>query len=216
MKKIELNQADMSITEDCWILDRWENSDAILQVCAGCSVHYLYLPQVSGKYTRRILCQEGTNISAYGIIVSDRGSHDISLEILGNDVQSSLQILAILRSGDRLDICPVARAEQSYKNIIARVDQTNILIGDGAYIRAVPRLEIATDDISGWHSCKVHRLWGEVLFYLRSRGLSEKSAEALLLNAEILRHLESIQNEILKRELCAWIHQEIISSKNDQ
>jgi Fe-S cluster assembly scaffold protein SufB len=47
----------------------------------------------------------------------------------------------------------------------------------------------------------VHRLGGEGLFYLQSRGLDTKNAEALLLSGEIRKHLDTIDDTI-KKEFC--------------
>ena len=69
----------------------------------------------------------------------------------------------------------------------------------------MPKLEINTDDIEGGHSCRIHRLGGESLFYLTSRGLSEKNAETLLLNSEILRHLKTIEPSE-RENTCHEIH----------
>ncbi len=112
-------------------------------------------------------------------------------------------------SNTNISIEGIAKVTAPYHNISTRVDQTNILIGTGARIRGVPRLEIATDDIEGGHSCRIHRLGGEALFYLTTRGLSEQNAETLLLNSEILRHIRTIEQD--KREdACRKIHMRLI------
>lgn len=108
-----------------------------------------------------------------------------------------------------ISIEAIARVSKPYRHISTRVDQTNILLGTGARVRGVPRLEIATDDIEGGHSCKIHRLGGEALFYLTTRGLSEQSAETLLLNSEILRHIRTIERD-KREEICREIHMRLI------
>ncbi len=47
----------------------------------------------------------------------------------------------------------------------------------------------------------MHRLGGEGLFYLQSRGLDTKNAEALLLSGEIRKHLDTIDDTIKKESL---------------
>jgi Fe-S cluster assembly scaffold protein SufB len=80
-----------------------------------------------------------------------------------------MKILALSKNQDPIEIEAVARVEKPYRQVSTRVEQTNILLSDSAVIRAIPRLEIATDDIEGGHACRVHRLSGETLFYLESR-----------------------------------------------
>lgn len=59
----------------------------------------------------------------------------------------------------------------------------NILLSDGASVNTKPQLEIFADDVKCSHGCTVGQLDEEALFYLRSRGVGEKSAKSLLLHA---------------------------------
>ena len=122
-----------------------------------------------------------------------------------------MNLLAIAYAEAHIHIEGIARVDEAYRNTHTRVDQTNILIGENVRVRGIPRLDIATDDIVGGHSCRIHRLGGDVLFYLESRGLSTDAAEVLLLNSEILRHLGTIPLEA-REKYCSQIHK-IISQK---
>ena len=69
----------------------------------------------------------------------------------------------------------------------------NILLSEGATINAKPQLEIFADDVKCSHGCTVGKLDDEGLFYLRSRGISEKMARALLVQAfavDVLEHIK--------------------------
>ena len=59
----------------------------------------------------------------------------------------------------------------------------NILLSDSATINSKPQLEIFADDVKCSHGCTVGRLDDEALFYLQSRGITEKNAKSLLLGA---------------------------------
>ena len=59
----------------------------------------------------------------------------------------------------------------------------NILIDDNASINTKPQLEIFADDVKCSHGCTIGQLDEDALFYLRSRGIPEKEAKALLLYA---------------------------------
>jgi Fe-S cluster assembly protein SufD len=63
--------------------------------------------------------------------------------------------------------------------------QTNqtLLLSDDATINTKPQLEIYADDVKCTHGATVGQLDAEALFYLRSRGLAEAEARALLLFA---------------------------------
>lgn len=69
----------------------------------------------------------------------------------------------------------------------------NILLTDKAKINTKPFLEIYADDVQCSHGATVGQLDEEALYYLRSRGIGERSARKLLMFAfanEICQHVE--------------------------
>jgi Fe-S cluster assembly protein SufD len=74
----------------------------------------------------------------------------------------------------------------------------NILLSDSCSVNTKPQLEIFADDVKCTHGCTVGRLNEEGLFYLQSRGISEKTARNLLLGAYASDILEQIKLEALR------------------
>ena len=74
----------------------------------------------------------------------------------------------------------------------------SILLSDEATINTKPQLEIWADDVKCSHGATSGQLDEESLFYLRSRGLSEKSAKAMLVYAFASDVLSNIKIESLK------------------
>jgi Fe-S cluster assembly protein SufD len=74
----------------------------------------------------------------------------------------------------------------------------NILIGDQASANTKPQLEIFADDVKCSHGCTIGKLDEDALFYLRARGISEKNAKALLLQAFASDILGQIEHETIK------------------
>ncbi len=74
----------------------------------------------------------------------------------------------------------------------------NVLMSDTASVNTKPQLEIYADDVKCSHGCTVGRLDNEALFYLRARGIDEKQAKALLLNAFASDILEQVKPEALR------------------
>lgn len=74
----------------------------------------------------------------------------------------------------------------------------SILLSDEATINTKPQLEIWADDVKCSHGATSGQLDEESLFYLRSRGLSEKSAKAMLVYAFASDVLSNIKIETLK------------------
>jgi Fe-S cluster assembly protein SufD len=74
----------------------------------------------------------------------------------------------------------------------------NVLLSDNASINSKPELEIYADDVKCSHGSTTGQLDEEAVFYLRARGLSEKSARALMVSAFIGDVIEKIENEAVK------------------
>jgi Fe-S cluster assembly protein SufD len=65
----------------------------------------------------------------------------------------------------------------------AKQTNRNLLLSDSAQIDTKPQLEIYADDVKCTHGATIGQIAEEALFYLRSRGIDEVSARALLLTA---------------------------------
>jgi Fe-S cluster assembly protein SufD len=65
----------------------------------------------------------------------------------------------------------------------AKQTNRNLLLSDTAQIDTKPQLEIYADDVKCTHGATIGQLEENALFYLRSRGIDEKSARRLLLMA---------------------------------
>ncbi|WP_028979419.1 Fe-S cluster assembly protein SufD [Sporocytophaga myxococcoides] len=77
----------------------------------------------------------------------------------------------------------------------------NILLSKDATMNTKPQLEIFADDVKCSHGATTGMMDEEPLFYLRSRGISEKKAKALLMHAFAADILEYIRLEPLKELL---------------
>ena len=89
--------------------------------------------------------------------------------------------------------------------------QTNraLLLADGAVVDSKPQLEIYADDVKCSHGASVGQLDSDALFYLRSRGLGEPEARALLTSAfasEVLEKLPASELRAhIEKDLLGWL-----------
>ncbi|NEU07373.1 Fe-S cluster assembly protein SufD [Flavihumibacter sp. R14] len=74
----------------------------------------------------------------------------------------------------------------------------NVLLSEEASVNTKPQLEIFADDVKCSHGCTVGRLDEEGLFYLRSRGISEKIARSLLLHGFVVDILDKIRLAVIR------------------
>ena len=68
----------------------------------------------------------------------------------------------------------------------------NLILSDGATVDTLPKLEIDTDDVSCNHGASVSSVDPDQLYYLQSRGISEASAQKMIVDG----FLAPVINEI--------------------
>lgn len=88
------------------------------------------------------------------------------------------------------------------QKINAFQSNSNVLISDDATMNSKPELEIYADDVKCSHGSTTGQMDDDAIFYLRARGISEKSAKALMTQAFIGDVLNKIENE----EVLNYVH----------
>jgi Fe-S cluster assembly protein SufD len=73
-----------------------------------------------------------------------------------------------------------------------------LLLSDEAEADNKPELEIFADDVTCGHGATTGALDDSLLFYLRARGLSEKEAQSLLIQAFVGEAIEQIESDALR------------------
>lgn len=77
----------------------------------------------------------------------------------------------------------------------------NLLLTDRASVDTKPQLEIYADDVKCSHGCTIGQLDEEALFYLKSRGIGETEAQALLMYAFASDALKEVGIRQLKEKV---------------
>jgi len=85
----------------------------------------------------------------------------------------------------------------------------NLLLSNKAIINTKPQLEIFADDVKCSHGATVGQLSKEAMFYLRSRGIGEEAARALLVKAFAFDVTEKIKIPELEQFINRLIAQHI-------
>jgi Fe-S cluster assembly protein SufD len=85
----------------------------------------------------------------------------------------------------------------------------NITLSDEAKMYSKPHLEIYADDVKCSHGATVGQLDNEALFYLRSRGISEKEAKQLLMYAFADEIISKIQVGYLKERITGLVEKRL-------
>lgn len=83
----------------------------------------------------------------------------------------------------------------------AKQTNKNLLLSDESLVDSKPQLEIYADDVKCTHGATIGQLDEDALFYLRSRGLHEQTARAILVYAFARESLDRMKVEPIRRGL---------------
>ena len=83
--------------------------------------------------------------------------------------------------------------------------ETTLLLSPKAVIKAAPIILCGEEDIAAEHGSTIGKLSNEMLFYMNSRGIDQKTAEDLLTRAQITAAAASIEDEGIQEEINRFI-----------
>jgi Fe-S cluster assembly protein SufD len=125
-----------------------------------------------------------TDISlACGSHGRDRLDHQIVVEHIGTDTVSRQTYHGIAAGASELTFNGRIHIHPGAQRSDARLTNKNLLADRKARINTKPELEIHANDVKCGHGATVGQIDPVQLFYLRSRGLDESAARAILLRA---------------------------------
>lgn len=79
--------------------------------------------------------------------------------------------------------------------------ETTLLLSPKAVVKAAPIILCGEEDIAAEHGSTIGKLSNEMLFYMNSRGIDQKTAEDLLTRAKITAAAVSIEDEGIQEEI---------------
>ena len=93
------------------------------------------------------------------------------------------------------DFFGIIKVQPNAQKSVTEQVNNNILLSEDARIESKPQLEIYADDVKCSHGSTTGMLDQDAIFYMRSRGISEKTAQNLLLQAFIDEVADTISTE---------------------
>ncbi len=84
--------------------------------------------------------------------------------------------------------------------------ETTLLLSPKAVVKAAPIILCGEEDIAAEHGSTIGKLSNDMLFYMNSRGIDQKTAEELLTNAKVTAAAASIEDEDIKSEILEYIN----------
>ncbi|MBR5400404.1 MAG: SufD family Fe-S cluster assembly protein [Treponema sp.] len=83
--------------------------------------------------------------------------------------------------------------------------ETTLLLSPKAVVKAAPIILCGEEDIAAEHGSTIGKLSNEMLFYMNSRGIDQKTAEELLTCAKVTAAASAIEDESIRQEIDAFI-----------
>ncbi len=164
-------------------------------------INFSTIAQNNVEFTQSILWFNGKKTkSSYINFVNGDGVKikQNDLLFLNKDQQVDVDMIALHKgkaslTDTKLKCALNNNAKQSFDGMIkilkgaqqtdSYLEANSMLLSDDARSINVPKLEIEADDVKATHSATVEHLEEEKIFYLQTRGLSEKEAKKLIISS---------------------------------
>jgi Fe-S cluster assembly protein SufD len=147
---------------------------------------------------------ENSNLSIKGVNLIGDGSHiDVTTTLAHNVPHTTATELFrnVVPAGGKGVFQGQIRVAQAAQKTDAQMACNTLLLTDESDFSAKPELEIFADDVVCAHGATVTDIDDNHLFYLRSRGIDERQARAMLVTAFVEEVFEELENEDLGNAL---------------
>lgn len=140
----------------------------------------------SRKRVKIDLKKPGQKMRIFGIFLAkDRENFTIELEVnhMAPRTESTITVRGMIVGNAAGNFHGNVFIKKGAKGARAALEEKSLLLGDQARSEVIPALEIDEDDVQATHSTYIGQLDEDEIFYLRSRGISEKQAQSMLIQA---------------------------------
>ena len=153
-----------------------------------------------------------SDLSFFGFIIG-KGEHKFPFETVSD------HLVPRTKARFFINACLHDRSAVDYKGSIiirkpaqftdAYLTHHTLLLSDYARTRTIPSLEISANDVKAGHSASIGKFDEELLFYLKSRGIDDKTAEGMLTGAFFGNLIAMMQNENARKSVYDVLSQSI-------
>lgn len=185
-------------------LDAINISTAVFTVGAKAKLNTLNLTSGGGvsRYQGFVsISGEGAHVATNGVNLLNGTQHADTTLVLNHAVPHcvSREVFRAVLDGRAHSVFQGRiNVHQAAQKTDAKMMTRALLLSDEAEADNKPELEIFADDVTCGHGATTGALDDTLLFYLRARGLPEKEAQALLIQAFIGEAIESVVDDQLR------------------
>lgn len=146
---------------------------------------------------------EGAQVNANGVLLADGKRHldtRLGIDHVARDTRCELLWRGLGAGRSKAAFHGGITIREGADGSVASLSNKNLLLSAGAEIDTQPVLEIHADEVQAAHGAAVGQLDATAMFYLRSRGIPEERARALL-TAAFCRETVNVIEDASLREL---------------
>jgi len=150
------------------------------------------------KYPSIVLKERGARGQIVSISVPKEGQHqDTGAKIIHQAPDTSSHIIAksISQKGGRSSFRGLLKVAKGAKDVIAHMKCDSLLVDDISRADTYPNIMVEEKKSAVGHEASVSKINDEQLFYIKSRGLSEEKARAIIVNGFIDAFIKKLPME---------------------
>ena len=135
-----------------------------------------------GRYSF-ILDQKGQELNLIGrfrLADNQTGRWNVEIVHAAPNTSSKTDIKGVVGDSAHAFVVGTIKVLPAATGTEAFLEERILLVSENAKAEAVPNLEIETDEVHCSHAAAVGKIDEEELFYLQSRGITEKLAKAMI------------------------------------
>jgi len=147
-----------------------------------------------------------TNLAGLWITSGDEECHtNVFIEHLAPHTRSNQLFKGVLFDHSRSSFQGKIYVHREAQKTLAYQLNNNLVLSDDAQANSKPNLEIFADDVKASHGATVGQLDQDQVFYLKTRGFSEKEAKSALIKGFCMEAIERIDIASLKETVANMI-----------
>jgi Fe-S cluster assembly protein SufD len=149
---------------------------------------------------------EGAQVLANGVLLADGKRHldtRLGIDHAARDTRCELLWRGLGAGRSKAAFHGGITIREGADGSVASLSNKNLLLSAGAEIDTQPVLEIHADEVQAAHGAAVGQLDATSMFYLRSRGIPQEQARALLTAAFCREALDVVEDPALRETLTA-------------
>lgn len=131
------------------------------------------------------------------------------VHLKGENAKVNMEVQGALKDQAKKHFKGTIDFKKGAKKAIGSENESCLLLSDSARSISLPMLLCSEEEVEGNHASSAGKLEENYLFYLMSRGLTDKEAMKLMVRAKLEQVLETIPKEELKKEVLALMEQQL-------